>query len=260
MSAKGHHSGPIRESALPPALGTVPRANAGASPPLFTSSDQTRTIGVAHVASADSTFKQIYVCDPLAHSIHVLDQHRRPMFSFGGFGSRFGQLDTPTDVAIVWTEPVEPAMTGTDVALLAVADRGNHRVQLFELDGAPIGAIGDLAGGASPGRWPIRTGWPFFRLDSAPPLPSPTRLEWRCPYLDVACGGTMVRLDLGVALLPDFNTWIAEAPVAVLWEAFRRFTGDRDLAGIPDSCLFEIAERLQPGPCGAVDLSPPGHG
>jgi hypothetical protein len=207
---------------------------------------QDRRCGMAVVASDDPSGGRIYLCDPVAHAIHVLDQRRRPLFSFGGFGRRLGQFDTPTDVAIAWTEPGGPSAS-TDVAVLAVADRGNHRVQLFELDGAPLGAVGDGQRESSPSRWPARAGWPFFRLGSMPPFPFPSRIEWHAPYLDIACMGTvMVRLDLAVALLPDFTTWIADAPISVLQQAFRRFTADADLAEIPDWCLLDIVERLQP--------------
>jgi hypothetical protein len=78
------------------------------------------------------------------------------------------------------------------------------------------------------------------------PLPFPSRLEWRSPYLDVACMGTMmVRIDLAAALLPDFDTWIAEASPVELRQAFHRFMADPGRADIPDSSLYEIVERLQ---------------
>jgi len=226
-----------------------------------TTLDQDRPVGMAVASSDDPSGGRIYLCDPVAHAIHVLDAYHRPMFSFGGFGSRLGQFDTPTDIAIAWTEPVAAAAAATDFAVLAVADRGNHRVQLFELDGAPLGAIGDRARESPPSRWPARTGWPFFRLGPMPPCPFPSRLEWHSPYLDVACMGTvMVRLDLGVALLQDFATWIADAPIVVLQQAFRRFTVDADLAEIPDWCLLEIVERLQPAPPIAERAVPLGRG
>ena len=79
-----------------------------------------------------------------------------------------------------------------------------------------------------------------------PPLPFPSRLEWRTPYLDVACAGTTIRLDLAGVLLPDFSAWIADASPAELRRAFVRFAVDPNRAEIPEACLHAIVERLQP--------------
>jgi hypothetical protein len=49
-----------------------------------------------------------------------------------------------------------------------------------------------------------------------------------------------------VALLPDFNTWIASASPAELRQAFDRFMNSPEPTDVPDWCLYEIAERLQP--------------
>jgi hypothetical protein len=221
--------------ASPPAAATAP-------------SDLERPIGVALIAAPDLAGGRAYLCDPEGHYIHVLDQDFKPLFSFGGLGSKLGQFDTPSDVAIVWIDASSPSDCTTETAVLVVADRGNHRIQVLELDGAPICAIG--ADGPAPSRlsgWPIRAGWPFFRLAPAPRLSNPSRLEWNAPYLDVACAGAaMVRVDLAAALLPDFKSWIAQAPPAALRQAFRRFAMDPHRAEVPNTCLLEIAERLQP--------------
>jgi hypothetical protein len=209
-------------------------------------SEQGRPTGIASVASADFPGGRIYVCDPDTHIIDVLDQNGRPLFSFGGFGSGLGQLDTPTDVAVVRLNAADPTGQAVDTALLVVADHGNHRLQLFELDGAVIGEVGGHAGAWTPGRFSIPTGSPFFRLGDIPPLPFPSRLEWRAPYLDVACAGTVIRLDLAAVLLPDFTAWIADASLTDLRLAFLRFGMDPNRADIPESCLYEIMERLQP--------------
>jgi hypothetical protein len=215
-------------------------------------SDVERPIGVALIASADLAGGRAYLCDPEGHSIDVLDQDYKPLFSFGGYGSNLGQFDSPTDVAIVWIDAASPTDCTADTAVLVVADRGNNRIQLLELDGAPICAIGQGDGsrkGLDPRPVPfsIRAGWPFFRLASAPQLVNPSRLEWRAPYLDVACAGAaMVRVDLAAALLPDFRTWMAQAPSTVLRQAFRRFAMDPHRGEIPNICLIEIAERLLP--------------
>jgi hypothetical protein len=223
---------------------------------------ETRLLPAARVARSASSDASLwnYLCDPIAHLIHVLDECHRPMFSFGGFGSGEGQLDTPTDVAVVWIDPVDSALAA-DFPVLAVADRGNHRVQLFELDGAPIGVLGDRNADAPRGHWAPRTGWPLFRLGSLPPIPFPSRLTWRSPYLDVVClGAIVVRIDLAAALLPDFSVWIGDAPLSALRQAFRRFTADPNRAEIPDWCLFEIVERLQPPSCRGMAALPLGRG
>jgi hypothetical protein len=218
---------------------SVPAGRVVAEP----SSDQGRPIGVAFVASADHSGGRIYVCDPEAHTINVLDHYCRPLFSFGGFGSRLGQFDSPSDVIFVRLETGDPCV---DAGLLVVADRGNHRLQMFEIDGAVIGEVGGLAGRWTPGRFPAPTGSPFFRLGDVPPLPFPSRLEWRAPYIDVACACSAIRLDLAAMLLPDFTTWIAQASPADLRSAFLRFATDPNRADIPQSCLDDIVERLQP--------------
>jgi hypothetical protein len=207
-----------------------------------------RPTGLTSVASADPAGGRFYVCDPGAHTIHVLDQERRPLFSFGGFGSGLGQFDTPTDVVIVRLETADPAV---DAELLVVADHGNHRLQMFELDGAVIGEIGGHAGHWTTAGVPEPIGSPFFRLGDVPPLPFPSRLEWRAPYLDVvsAAASSAIRLDLAAILLPDFHTWIADAPMADLRSAFLLFAADPGRAAIPDSYLREIVERLQPSWC-----------
>jgi hypothetical protein len=212
-------------------------------------SDVERPIGVALIASPDLAGGRAYLCDPESHLIHVLDQDYQPLFSFGGFGSNPGQFDTPTDVAIVWMDAASPADCSAENAVLVVADRGNSRIQVLELDGAPVCVIGPPSAPSSStfAGWPLRAGWPFFRLGAAPQLTNPSRLEWRAPYLDVACGGTMVRVDLAAALLPDFKTWLAAAPAGTLRQAFRRFALDPHRAEVPNICLLEMAERLQPG-------------
>ncbi|MEP7304834.1 MAG: hypothetical protein ABJA98_04880 [Acidobacteriota bacterium] len=214
--------------------------------PAIQACDQSRPTGATFVAEADCPGGRIYICDPETHTIDVLDRNGRPLFSFGGFGSRLGQLDTPTDVAVIRDDTADSSGETIDAGLLIVADQGNHRLQLFELDGVAIGEIGGHAGAWIPGRFPLPTGSPFFRLGDVPPLPFPSRLEWRAPYLDVACAGTAIRLDLAVVLLPDFATWIADASRAELRLAFLRFASDPNRFDIPEPCLQEIADRLQP--------------
>ena len=206
-----------------------------------------RPMGVALIASPDLRGGRAYLCAPEEHRIHVLNQDYRPLFSFGGHGSAPGLFDTPSDVAIVWIDEAIQSERTADTAVLVVADRGNSRIQLCELDGAPICALGGPVGGVAPTGRPSRAGYPFFRLNSPAPLPSPSRLEWRPPYLDVLCtGNVVVRVDLAAALLPDFATWVNEASASDLRMALRRFALHGHRSDVPASCLVEIVERLQP--------------
>ena len=61
--------------------------------------------------------------------------------------------------------------------MLAVADRENHRIQVFSLDGTLVSMIGEG-------------------------LDHPSRIVWQAPSLDVSCaGGKSVRIDLAVSML-----------------------------------------------------------
>jgi len=208
--------------------------------------EQSRPTGVAFVGSEDHPRGRLYICDPDTHTVDVLDETSQPLFSFGGLGSGPGQFDTPTDIAVVRVDAAGAHGGAVDAALLVVADRGNHRLQVFELDGAFVGEIGGHAGAWTSGRVPTAAGSPFFRLGDVPPLPFPSRLDWRAPYLDVTCPGTVSRIDLGIALLPDFTNWIANAPPAELRLAFLRFVTEPDRDGVSEVCVYEILERLQP--------------
>jgi len=153
---------------------------------------------------------RVFTCDPVNHQIDVSDTSLRPLFSFGGFGSGPGQFNQPTDVALV---PLGAADEQTDTPPLAlvVADRDNHRIQLFELDGALIACIDPWRGRSRHVDLFSRAGWPYFRLNPIPQLVLPSRLEWRQGYLEVmSAEGHIVQLDLALTLLPDFETWLAE--------------------------------------------------
>jgi hypothetical protein len=217
--------------------------------------EQSRPTGVAFVGSEDHSGGRLYVCDPDTHIIDVLDEKCRPLFSFGGLGSGPGQLDTPTDIAVVRIDATGVDGAAVDAALLVVADRGNHRLQVFELDGAFVREIGGHAGAWMSDRGPLAAGSPFFRLGDVPPLPFPSRLDWRAPYLDVTGSGTVIRIDLAVVVLPDFANWIANAPPAELRLAFLRFVTDPNRDSVPEACVYEILERLQPPPLRAAALA-----
>jgi len=75
----------------------------------------------------------LFVADGYGKSwIHRYDAERRYLGSFGGPGSELGQLRTPHGL---WLD------TGGDEPTLIVADRENHRLQRFDLEGAPLGSI-----------------------------------------------------------------------------------------------------------------------
>src|SRR5213595_2910326 len=99
-----------------------------------------------------------YLCDPVQHCIDVVDADGRPIFSFGGRGSRLGQLNTPADIAVVtFGSPSEDLPDG-GMPMIAVADRGNHRIQLFEPEGVAIAAIDGSRGRSAASAWAPRAG------------------------------------------------------------------------------------------------------
>jgi hypothetical protein len=123
-------------------------------------------------------------CDTDAHRIVVTGASGDVRYTFGGYGSQPGALNTPLAVALVQPEFYgEPPIFFDDAAMwLAVADYGNRRVQIFELDGALVGTIDDEL---------IEAG-----------IGSPSGLSWRAPVLEVeGTDGAHARIHLGAALL-----------------------------------------------------------
>ncbi len=125
-----------------------------------------------------------YRCDPLGHQVVVTDDAGEVVRVFGGFGRKAGALDTPLDLVFVRPEfagerlPVDSA----DAVWVAVADYGNRRVQVFELDGSTVGE---------------------FSIDAPDGTPwSPTGLVWRSPVLEVeGLDGARTAVHLSAALL-----------------------------------------------------------
>ncbi len=199
--------------------------------------------GLALIAGDGLTGGRVYVCDPANHQIDVLDDAAHALFSFGSYGTGPGQFDTPLDLAIV-PEAGDQVFASAADAVLAVADHGNHRLQLFTLDGAWLATVDDSALAPQTG-WPLRTGWPFFRLGLGACVRFPSRLRWRAPYLDVTSGvGGISRVDLQMVFLPDFDVWVKEAPLPELRRAFRLWSSGEGRRGVPDHCLHRIAHRL----------------
>ncbi len=202
--------------------------------------------GLAVVPGATTAATRVFVCDSWNHRIQVLDGDGRLQFAFGGHGRGDAQFDEPSDIAIVRPQFAgEPtSITGPDL-LLAVADSGNCRVQVLELDGAFVAAFGSgdaPSDGVTPGF--TREGWPFFCGGTQPYLPLPSRLAWRSPYLDVSCAdGRIVRVDLALALLPDFEGWRHGAPAPALGAAERALAG-LDASPVAPRVLAQIDTDL----------------
>lgn len=125
-----------------------------------------------------------YHCDTLGHRIVVTNQAGAVVRAFGGAGRRAGCLDTPIDAVFVTPEfagerlPLDSA----DAVWLAVADYGNRRIQVHELDGTVVGEFAVDA--------PDGTRW------------TPTRLAWRAPVLEIeGIEGARTTVHLSAALL-----------------------------------------------------------
>jgi tripartite motif-containing protein 71 len=88
--------------------------------------------GVAFAANGD-----IWVADRGNHRIHHLDASGKVLRAIGFRGKIEGQLENPSGLAV-----------SPDGKNIYVADRGNDRVAVFNLDGACTGIIGDGTGKA----------------------------------------------------------------------------------------------------------------
>jgi hypothetical protein len=126
----------------------------------------------------------LFRCDTAGHRIVVSDADGHVKYAFGGFGRQGGAFDTPLDIAFVCPEFLgEPMLAGgADALWLAVADYGNRRVQIFELDGVLVGSIDEDMFDAGIG--------------------APCALSWRAPALEIeGVDGVKTRVHLGAALL-----------------------------------------------------------
>lgn len=141
------------------------------------------TVGRANGVVQPSSGTLSYEADPAGHRVVARYADGQLAFAFGSLGDRPGQFNTPLHVAEVSPEfSGEPGSVDHGFSILtpwlAVADYGNHRVQLFECDGAFIGEI------------ELEVGQP------------PCHLSWRAPVLDVTTvEGRTVRLHVAAALL-----------------------------------------------------------
>ena len=122
--------------------------------------------GVASLSLGPTGGRLIYRCDTATHRVTVSDDFGRPVLEFGGPGSGPGLFNTPIDLTFVRPEFAGEALPacGPDAVWLAVADYGNRRVQILDLDGVHVGTV-DLE----------RT------MASGPPC----GLRWRAPMLEI---------------------------------------------------------------------------
>jgi hypothetical protein len=163
-------------------------------------------------------------CEPESHQICVVNDRGELLEVFGEHGELPGQFDRPSDVIVV-----APRFDGEDGAagrldLVVVADRGNHRLQVFEPEGQLVALIGGAGAERDTVATGARDGWPFFRLSGHPPIADPASLRWEDPWLVVIDGeGRETRLDLAVALLPTFDEWLAAASRPMLAAAHHHF-------------------------------------
>lgn len=122
-----------------------------------------------------------FSCETAEHVVAVGDADGMPLFAFGGFGRQPGRFDSPIDATLVRPEFYgEPPLGVVDTLYLAVADYGNARVQVFDLQGVLVASLSD-------------------ELDG---IGKPCRLTWRAPFLEVeGVDGVRTRIHLGAALL-----------------------------------------------------------
>ncbi len=141
------------------------------------------TVGRANGVVQPSSGTLWYEADAAGHRVVARYADGQLAFAFGSLGDRPGQFNTPLHVTEVSPEfSGEPGAVEHGLSVLtpwlAVADYGNHRVQLFECDGAFLGEI---------------------ELEAGQP---PCHLTWRAPVLDVTTvEGRTVRLHVAAALL-----------------------------------------------------------
>lgn len=145
--------------------------------------------GMSTICFTATGLRLRYRVDTLGHRVVVTDDRDEIVRVFGGYGRAAGSFDAPLDVVFVRPEfagerlPLDSA----DAVWVAVADYGNRRVQVFELDGTPVGEF-TVEG-------PCGAVW------------TPTWLSWRSPLLEVeGLEGASTVVHLSAALLASGGT------------------------------------------------------
>ena len=189
-----------------------------------------RPRGLVLQEGQDPSASRLFVCDSWNHRLQVFDGDGQWLRMFGTVGSGEGQFDVPSDVTIV---PLLGSLGDEGTAssqrmLLAVADRWNSRIQVLDTSGRFVAVVGGrdrYAAVVLPDRQGApRAGWPFFRVGLEPAVWYPTRLVWQAPNLHVLCAdGRLLRIDLAVAILPDFDAWRRRASITELHAAQQHF-------------------------------------
>lgn len=138
--------------------------------------------------------RRTYHVDMTEHRVVVIDTTSgETLFAFGGRGTGLGSFDVPVDIALVAPTFDEDIGIGpTEGYWLAVADYGNARVQIFDLDGTLI----DVLNGAD-----LDYGW------------RPCRLTWRAPFLQVdGVERAGCRVHLAAAMLAHAGAQLGRRP------------------------------------------------
>lgn len=168
---------------------------------------------------------RLFVADTGNHRIQVFDGLGRPILAFGAEGSQAGQFRGPSGVTLARPDlPWEESADDASIAcVLVVADEGNDRVQVFDLDGAWLATI-DAGPDSAPTPVLAAMGWPYFRIAAPGVATAPFHVTWRAPWLLVGGRKTRARrIDLAGAMLPAIDEWLATAPEAERAHARRYF-------------------------------------
>jgi hypothetical protein len=161
--------------------------------------------GVATVRLGPAGRCLTYRCDASRHRVIATDEFGRAVFAFGSRGSRPGQFHTPIDLTFVRPEFAGEALPtcGPEAVWLAVADYGNRRVQIFDLDGVHVGCV-DLE----------------RRIAIGPPC----GLHWRAPLLEIdGVEGARTTVNLAAALLCEAPLSRPPAPLPREWANSRQW-------------------------------------
>jgi hypothetical protein len=161
--------------------------------------------GVASLGLGSAGRRLTYRCDPGAHRVTVADEFGRSVFEFGGRGSGPGQFDTPIDLTFVRPEFAGEALPacGPDTVWLAVADYGNRRVQILDLDGVHVGTV---------------------ELERTTAIGPPCGLRWRAPMLEIeGVEGAKIVVYLTAALLCTAARSRPDAPFPREWAHVRHW-------------------------------------